>query len=732
MKTISIMTALCAMGVQALAQDYSACEKVMADENQLSAVFGCDTICLATDPLNNRAWLIDPQFLWADFASLPKQFAEAYVQSKEQIQGVTVLKLRLTRFVLSGETLVEFPSKTNPLALVAPTGYSTNNVDSASRSALWTWRQWISWGVIDANTTPTLSLDVALADVLDKPAYDAMLEAEDAACKEAEAMTSLADMLMSDSEESGGDGFLLLSQDGTPCNASKFSKLQVQGPNFFLEWFSVTNATYEIASATEMTIPTPNWISLASLYPAATGSNLTSFLDVGGATNQAKFYKVTKTGISIPLCDSNTFSGVVEIPVEIGIPTNRELAGVNFLMDGQPTMTIINPDMSSGFKPAGTWNTLYVTNGWHTLQAFASYPDAALHATGNYGSYSSQVVAVQTFNPIVFPDFPTTFGTALPITALLSSSNASWTLSILAPTNNVVRIYSGSTTTGRIDVVWDGKDSNGVSVAGDFVDIQVSTVPSGGFAPTEAGEGEDPSATVRAHKEPVGGLPPGFLLSYEEFAFHNEGNAEDGFLLMYGQVRNSVGGGPYDQIDYGAVADNSTAWTNWLGVVKDTFTGNLYHFGHGGPNGVGIEPGAHRGFTDTEIAVTLSNGFVGGIFGYFKSYVAKHPYRFVFLDGCNTGDGDLCVAFGTERKRITAAKYAQRGLPTRAFMGWWSIKQYITVGQGRQFEPDHYNFVVNFFSRWSGGMTLQNAINQSLPSGFTAPRVWGDDQLTWE
>ena len=73
--------------------------------------------------------------------SLPEEFSTALAESHEQVHGVTVLKLRLTRFLLTGETLVEFPASTNTVILAAPARYQTNQVDSASRSALGVWRQ---------------------------------------------------------------------------------------------------------------------------------------------------------------------------------------------------------------------------------------------------------------------------------------------------------------------------------------------------------------------------------------------------------------------------------------------------------------------------------------------------------------------------------------------------------------------------------------------------------------
>jgi hypothetical protein len=148
---------------QAQAPDYSACEQVVTNANQLAGVFKCDVFAIPFGPLTYQAWLTYPQFLWAEFTSLPREFSAALAQSQQQIQGVTVLKLQLTRSILTGETLVGFG--TNALWLAAPAGYQANQQGWATRSALTTWQLWVQWGEIDANTEPTLRLDIALADV---------------------------------------------------------------------------------------------------------------------------------------------------------------------------------------------------------------------------------------------------------------------------------------------------------------------------------------------------------------------------------------------------------------------------------------------------------------------------------------------------------------------------------------------------------------------------------------
>lgn len=179
------------------------------------------------------------------------------------------------------------------------------------------------------------------------------------------------------------------------------------------------------------------------------------------------------------LDSKHVYTGDVEIPVKVHVPGKREVAGVYILMDGQPTMSIVNPGWTSRDPPYNAhWDTTCVSNGWHTLQAFASCPDPSMSSSGGYSEYGSPVVRVRTFNEIVFPDFPTTFGTSLPITALLASNNAAWTVTVRSPSKAVLRTYTGITTNGRIDVFWDSTDSNGVSsYDGESVDIEVTTSP---------------------------------------------------------------------------------------------------------------------------------------------------------------------------------------------------------------------------------------------------------------
>jgi hypothetical protein len=719
----TLVAVFCLIGVQTSAQDYSACEQVVTNADQLASVFTCDVFCLPSTPPDFPAWLIDPQFLWADFTSLPTEFSAVFAQSQDQVQGITVLKVRLTRWILSGETTVELPSGTTSLTLAAPNGYQASEQhDWATRSALVDWQQWIDWGVLDATTEPTLRLSIALANVQDKPMYDAMLEAEDAACGEASALTSLGSALMLDSEDSGGYSLLLLSQDGTPCGASKFNKLQVQGTNFFLEWFSITNATYEIASATDLTIPASNWITLASLYPATTGTNVTSFVDVGGAVNTGKFYKVAKTGISILLCDSNTYSGTVDIPVEVGMPTNKILSGLAFLVDDDGSRAMIDPQPPFTSRPSGTFDTTLVTNGWHTIQALASYPNGAVD--GGYDVYTSQVVVVRTQNHVTFPDMLLTWRDKLAVRATLDIQITNWTASILSPSNQILQSYSGITSNGKIDFVWDGKDSNGVTFAGDYVTFEI----------------DDPVRRL----VPRSGPPPSgyFIVSYMPL-FPDFSHGLMDFQNMIDNVAETVDGGGFGP--YSLVIGNDTSgawqipdtaggaygWTEWAVQLASNSTHNLFFFGHGSNNSIGNrDTNPNSGFKVSELAPALGNTIGIGTNGF------KQPFHFVFLDACNAANGPWCEAFGIERTATTSQYYITNGLSQCAFASWRKAKGYAVANN--IFNQAHKNFIINLFNRWSTTTSgFQDAVNFAASvtagaSGYPSDmRIWGATDLLW-
>jgi hypothetical protein len=202
------------------------------------------------------------------------------------------------------------------------------------------------------------------------------------------------------------------------------------------------------------------------------------------AANHSQLEKIETSSASernvvfISLPSNRVLSGVVEIPVELHATNNDHIVGINFLLDGEPSDSIRNPRPQPPQPPIrGYWDTRVVSNGWHTLQALAEYPDATKRYTGGYNQYSSAAVRVQTFNPVIL-DIPLTYGTldtgvpfAFPIKALVATSNAAWKITISTESNQVLQVLTGTTTNGVIDAVWDGTPFRPMAVQ-----IEVETI----------------------------------------------------------------------------------------------------------------------------------------------------------------------------------------------------------------------------------------------------------------
>ncbi len=292
---------LCLPLAQSHGQDNSACEQVVVDENQLAGVFGCDTFCLPVDPPRFQVWLLYPQFLWTDFGRMPKEFSEAFAASKEKVQGVTVLKLRLTRPILTGETIVQLPSGSQ--IIKASASYDPEKQDWATRNALKVWKQYIEWGELDQSSVPTLSLSVTLADVRDRAAYE----------------KSLAD------EADSGSGVAMLEAESSTSitNVPWVTRIRQNADGSIgLTWNSETNGLYDIYYTQDLV--TQSW-KLATIQIPNQGT-LTQWSDYGGPGRShpsdvvARFYRVGLTldsdGDGLPdayeLLVSNTATNVFD------------------------------------------------------------------------------------------------------------------------------------------------------------------------------------------------------------------------------------------------------------------------------------------------------------------------------------------------------------------------------------------------------------------------------------
>jgi hypothetical protein len=154
---------------------------------------------------------------------------------------------------------------------------------------------------------------------------------------------------------------------------------------------------------------------------------------------------------------------------------------------------------------------------------------------------------------------------------------------------------------------------------------------------------------------------------------------------------------PYLQIKVGP-----GDWPTFHNTLAQPNTRNLHYYGHGSSTTLGYGSNdRNNGVRASAIRSVLRNNFIK------EEIRIRHPFRFVFLDGCETGSAasEWPASFGIMPAELTTTDFAALGLPNRAFLGW--KKKIFTAG----FDSSRHTFVLRFFENWlEGGQDLNDAL----------------------
>ncbi len=121
---------------------------------------------------------------------------------------------------------------------------------------------------------------------------------------------------------------------------------------------------------------------------------------------------------------------------------------------------------------------------------------------------------------------------------------------------------------------------------------------------------------------------------------------------------------PGNNAEQGAVftLQDENSRTNLLGYLANWRFENFYFFGHGNESTIG----SYNGFTLTKDQIAFALGNVP--LSYQMEHAADHPYRFVWIDACDTGAGSFCEAFGIPALTVSTNFFAAAGVESRAFL----------------------------------------------------------------
>jgi len=358
-----------------------------------------------------------------------------------------------------------------------------------------------------------------------------------------------------------------------------------------------------------------------------------------------------------------------------------------------------------------------------------------------------------------FPNWSFHFGElydSLLINAVSAHPGVEWEVAIFDSQSQYVGSFIGQTTDGQIRVVWNLIDPFGVRRDDPWFDADIYTWWEGGEAAASApGSKAEVRMVYGSRSSGRGGLesggaatttPPKFLSSdwwtgpgnwvvVNQQAFNHLMDHE----LLDQMTDNFVGAAetrgyvvrpahPPGEAYRLRTTPLSTATNDWnalrWALIHPT-SRNFFYFGHGGRNQIGSSTNALTHISSTQLFNALATAD--------PMATNRHAYRFVFLDGCETAKGDLPLAFGIPKKKLTVADLADDGRRPCAFMGWSSTKW---IGILNRVWYDHINFVTWFKYEWIDvGRPLLDAVNQAKTYPGTSQvntgnlKIYGYDQL---
>ncbi len=417
----------------------------------------------------------------------------------------------------------------------------------------------------------------------------------------------------------------------------------------------------------------------------STGSKDGAMLDGSGGTDGPEpqgdgpeqgcgFYRVVRNGVHLSgVTNGQTVSGILAMPIGVGFPDSADsvlAAMLDPIDELQPAgVRSVDSDEIQGI-PSLVWDTARTTNGTYVIRP-------AVVFTGN-DVLTGPDVTVNVSNQIQIPDWPDTFGSGLPIRAIIASNNAPYQITIQNDQGSVVRTLTGIATGAVIDTFWDGLDELGNDATdSQFVDVTISYNPSLKRRVLKVLSNANltgPWLVANLNLYPSGLVFNNNLNQIQIYATGNGGTVSGSRFVIH---------------------TGTSDWNSFMGYLHslNTVCRNLYYFGHGSPSSLGF--GANdrvNGAKALQIAHLLGNYDLSPT----NDLSIAHTYRFVFLDGCTTGakSGTLPQAFGIQTVVGSPADFGALGLQPRAFVGW--KKNVYTAS----FDTAHSTFVLRFFEEW--------------------------------
>ncbi len=428
----------------------------------------------------------------------------------------------------------------------------------------------------------------------------------------------------------------------------------------------------------------------------------------------------------------DTVSGKVSIPLPALAGADDALY-VGFTVNGEPAAAIVH-------KVSGTWtldwDTTVLANGLY-------YVGFELTPPGEQGAVVCPVKSVSVQNDISFLDALPIAGDTLFVNPQTIFTRGTWTMEIYDDQDNLFDSLQGQVdadgffmdpVTSQPGISIDLNDGQGNDLPSDYYTVVVTEQAAQAQGPQPPG-GSATGSKKYFRERPWSNYRPGKWVVVEQPLFRADSPGSEDQYAIVNSVVDFIYANTVYSTAYGGdavintpprVEDNQVLklkfpanWQLFMSELATTPARNLFYFGHcDSPNGgtLGYSDEPTLSLNTTQIRGLLHNSGDG-----VESLINGHPYRFVFICGCNSANTDLPLAFGIPKVKMSSAKFTKEyGLPSRAFLGFADDTGFTTKLDPTQISPNLKAWVTAFWIAWTtvdpktgAPRTLQQAVDKA-------------------
>jgi hypothetical protein len=454
------------------------------------------------------------------------------------------------------------------------------------------------------------------------------------------------------------------------------------------------------------------------------------------------FYRVFHIPNFLANFSGYTFNGPTFISVDYAPPDAPVdyVDNTTVLINGQPTdEAIFMPYVINGVTNWGVG--IYFDrfpNGTNTIQLLTTVRESdTLNDQTPYMVFSNAPAAINIGNSITFTNWSELILSNTYTFQAQTVPNVNWEIDIYDVYDNFVNYQTGYSADGNISWTWNLMDYWGNSRLGDSDPFffPYITVTQNSSSPTQSG-GAQPNAgsSTSSWMPPLAEQFPSqgdWIFTYMD-KFYDDGtsNYVGGTSYMLNGI-HTMEGGPAEwnigllevPVKFGRTYSQTNRDSSWesLGLWLESWNNrNFYYFGHGSPNSIGGDISTLDSSNNITGAQNLPSGhayltaqWVHDNVTFNKTW-GPMPFRFVYLDGCDTAAGNWPWAWGVPKQSVSPDWYKNSGnnpsgFRPNAFAGWdveiGGSKDWGTMDKFWEFRKD-------WMAEWAG--TFQEQLDDAF------------------